>query len=209
MECAVEGASGVVLAGGQSRRMGRPKALLPFATGTLLEWVVRRVRLVCAEVVVVAREGVVSPGLTVVTDRFADAGPLAGLHAGLLAVHGEDCLVVACDLPFVQPPLLQLLREQLAGWDAVVPLVAGHPEPLCAAYRRAVALPAEALLREGGGSLRELLARLQVCFLGEDVLRAADPELVSFFNLNTPADYQLALQRLAAEADHESRSSPL
>ncbi|MCS7173827.1 MAG: molybdenum cofactor guanylyltransferase [Armatimonadetes bacterium] len=192
-------ATGIVLAGGHSRRMGRDKATLPFGPDTLLGWVVRRVRSVCPRVLVVAREPARYPGFEVVPDRFPGLGPLAGLHAGLSVAETELGVCVACDLPFVEPALLRHLLHAAEEVDAVVPVVRGKPEPLCAVYRRTALLPAEALLRAGGGSLRDLFARLRVRFVPEPELRQADPELLSFLNLNTPEDYARALRRLRGE----------
>jgi molybdopterin-guanine dinucleotide biosynthesis protein A len=180
--------------------MGRDKATLPFGPDTLLGWVVRRVRSVCPRVLVVAREPDQYPGFEVVSDRFPGLGPLAGLHAGLSAAETELGVCVACDLPFVEPALLRHLLRRAQGADAVVPVVRGRPEPLCAVYRRTVLPPAETLLQAGGGSLRDLFARLRVHFVPEPELRQVDPELVSFLNLNTPEDYEWALHRLSGES---------
>lgn len=202
-------ATGIVLAGGQSRRMGRDKALLPFGEDTLLGRVVRRVGGVCSRVIVVAREADAYPGFEVALDRFPGCGPLAGLHAGLLEARTDLCVCVACDLPFLEPALLRLLLDRAEGYDAALPLLGGRVEPLCSVYRRSVTAVAESLLRAGGGSMRDLLRRLRVRAVGEEELRMADPELLSFLNVNTPEDYRAALQRATAEAGRMMRSNPL
>lgn len=210
--------TGIVLAGGRSRRMGRPKALLPFGDTTLLGRVVRRVAEVCPRVLVVVRDPAVlsgeddravlpagrhagPPAGEVVVDRFPGLGPLSGLHAGLLATETPTAVCVACDLPLVKPALLRLLADLAAGHDAAVPVVGGRPQPVCAAYHRSVADAAAEVLAQGGGAMRDLLARLRVRLVEEADLRRADPDLGSFLDVNTPADYREALARAQREAD--------
>ncbi len=176
--------------------MGRDKATLPFGPDTLLGWVVRRIQPVCVRVLVVGQTPVQDPGVEVVGDRFPGRGPLAGLHAGLEAAPTELAVCVAVDLPFVDPEVLRFLLRQAGEFDAVVPVVFGRPQPLCAVYRRRVVSVAQALLEKGGGSVRDLLERVSVHFVPEPDLRRIDPELVSFFNVNTPEDYRAALERL-------------
>lgn len=192
--------SGVVLAGGESRRMGRDKALLPVEDTVLLAWVARRLAVVCSPVVIVTRPNLARgvPGFAVVEDRSPGAGPLAGLHAGLEAVPTEYAAVVSCDLPLLDPGVVAAIAERRRGWDAVVPVVAGRAQPLHAVYRRRVAELAEHLLRQGTRSLRALLEHrdLRVRWLDEADLRPIDPDLSSFTNVNTPEDYERSLARL-------------
>lgn len=204
----MEAMAGVVLAGGRSRRMGTDKARLPFGGTTLLQHVVGRVAAACNPVYVVAADPEVYPEVEVpvLADRVPGRGPLEGLAVGLRHAPTGCAAVVACDLPFLRPELLRGLASRLAGADAVVPYV-DRPQPLCAVYRREV-FPLAAALAEEASSLRELLRRLRVRFLGPDTLRAWDPELASFRNLNTPEDYARALEELALER-HRIRSSPL
>lgn len=194
--------SGIVLAGGKSRRMGRDKATLPFGGTTLVAWVIRRLGPVCAEVVVVARDATDCPGCgaRVVGDRWQGWGPLGGLVTGLQTITAAYAAVIACDLPFVEPMLLLgLAGLARAGWDAVVPSVSEGPQPLCAVYRRNVGQPAETLLRTGGRSLHDLLAApiLRVCHVPEWTLRGWDPALQSFENINTPEEYERAKTRVS------------
>ncbi len=188
--------TGIVLAGGQSRRMGQDKAALPLGDRSLLAWIIRRVWAVCRQVIVVAREATAYPdcGAIVIGDRRPGCGPLGGLHSGLSATETPYAAVLACDLPFVEPALLAGLMARAPGWDVVVPHAFGRPQPLCAIYHRNVAQTAEAILRRGGGSLRQLLANpdLSVLYIPEEALRVWDPSLSSFINVNTPEEYERA-----------------
>ena len=108
---------------------------------------------------------------------------------------------VATDMPFVRPALIELLAARRAGVDAVVPVVDGHPQPLAAFYSASCRQPIAALLGEEGGkrSLRAALDRLNVCYVAQSELVAADPGLRSFFDLDTPDDLA------AARSDNPSR----
>lgn len=195
--------SGIVLAGGQSRRMGRDKADLPFGGTSLVCWVVGRLAPACVEVIVVARDAAdcVGCGVRVIGDRWPGWGPLGGLVTGLDAVATPYAAVVACDLPFVEPALLLGLAGLAPDWDAVVPQIGDRAQPLYAVYRHSVGPTAEALFRRGGRSLHDLLATpdLRVCYVAEETLREWDPALRSFDNINTPEEYERARAILSGE----------
>ncbi len=110
-------------------------------------------------------------------------------------------IVVACDMPFVDPALLGFLLGLVGdGVDAVVPLVRGEPQPLHAVYSRACAGAAAAQIMTGDLKMAKLLDRLRVRYVAEAELRAVDPELRSFFNINTPADLELARSLAGSQA---------
>jgi len=139
-------------------------------------------------------------GLQTVTDVYEGAGPLGGLHAGLLASRDRKNLVIACDMPFAEPALARYFLRLLGRHDAVVPMLQHGPEPLFAAYRRSRATIGriESNLKAGRLSMRGLLEDLDVVYVEEEDLRRRDPELHSFININLPEDYDAA-RRLLAE----------
>jgi molybdopterin-guanine dinucleotide biosynthesis protein A len=179
----------VLLAGGEGRRMGRPKALLPVGETTLIEWLAARLAPAFAHLLVAARSPEqLPPALRphLVRDLHVGAGPLAGVEAALAASPHDLVVAVACDMPAVTPDLTRRLAEAAASdpsCDAVVPRVDGRPEPACAAYRQSAAGPIAAALREGRYRAADVLADLDVNWLDDE-----DPAL--FANLNTPADYE-------------------
>ena len=180
------GVGGIVLAGGQSRRMGTPKAWLRHGGVTLLERAVATLGEVASPVVIAAAAGQALPvTANVVRDAVPDAGPLAGLHAGLLALADSDAvLVLAVDLPLMTAEVLQQLVETMVNEptaDAVVPSVDGAWQPLAAVYRRAILPRVEEHLRRGRRSMHALLGTLKVA-TAEGLPAAA------FANWNTPAD---------------------
>ncbi len=196
--------TGIVLAGGWSRRMGQDKSRLPFGGTTLLTWVVRRVAQACAPVIVVARAASDYPdcGARVISDRRPGEGPLAGLAAGLAAAETAYAAVVPCDLPFIEPALLQGLSALAPGWDVVVPVVGGRAQPLCAVYSRTIASIAEDMLRRADRAVHQLVTQpgVRAHQVLEDALTAWDPGLRTFVNINTPEDYERARDMLTRSA---------
>lgn len=186
-----DGCTLLILAGGRSRRMGRDKARLPAGDDTMVEHLVRRLAPVVDETIVAG--GSLMPGPAAVRridDRYPGMGPLAGMHAGLLEAAHPLVWVVACDLPDVEPQLGALMRNLAVGVEAVVPCVGIEPEGVCAVYEQSVAPRIEMLLQAGERRVRDLLVRLEVRYVTADELRLVDPELRSFRNINTPADYE-------------------
>jgi molybdopterin-guanine dinucleotide biosynthesis protein A len=124
------------------------------------------------------------------------AGPLAGLAASLGHVTTPWTFVVACDLPFIEPAMVELLGKYRGRYQAVVPVVQGHPQPLAAFYAGSCLGTIRAHLAGGGkNSLRAVLEQLQVRYVDETELLKADPALRSFFDLDTPQDVAIAMSR--------------
>jgi molybdopterin-guanine dinucleotide biosynthesis protein A len=185
------GCSLVILAGGLSRRMGRDKASLPAADGTLIEHLARRLAPVVDETIVAGGSGLPTlPGVRMVDDLYPGLGPLAGIQAGMRAARSPRVWVVGCDLPDVDPALASLLLGLAGDVDAVVPRIDSEPQGVCAVYDRALAPRIDGLLAAGERRVKMLLAASNVRYVTTDELRVVDPELRSFRNINTPADYQ-------------------
>jgi molybdopterin-guanine dinucleotide biosynthesis protein A len=176
----------LVLAGGSSRRMGRPKAWLEVGETTLVRWVVDGLAPAFSDVVIAFAEPEQIEELIphrIVFDRKASAGPLAGLEAGLTAARNEIAFAVACDMPYVTQAVAQLAVAAVRGADAAIPRIEGRPEPVCGAYRRS-ALPAiTAALNSGRYKAADLIDQLDVTWL-----EGLDPQL--FRSLNTPEEYE-------------------
>ena len=138
----------IVLCGGQSRRMGRPKAWLPFGPEVLLQRVVRLVGEAVGPIVVVAGPGQDLPGLPaavrVVRDGLGGRGPLHGMAAGLDAMDEGVTFVytTATDVPFLVPRWIARLADLIGDADLAIPRADGHLQPLASVYRRETTLPA-------------------------------------------------------------------
>lgn len=179
--------------------MGRDKASLPFGTETLLQRVVRIVSGVVDEVVVVARPGQELPalpvGVGVVHDDVPDQGPVGGLVPGLRAIRAPVVFATSCDVPFLEPALIELLFARLGDDDVAVAEAEGYTHPLCAVYRRDVRSVLERLLAAGRRRPVFLYDEVPTLRVTADDLRAADPDLLSLSNLNTVDAYESALAR--------------
>lgn len=187
--------SAVILAGGQSRRMGTDKALLRLPSGgpTLIERVVATARAVTDDVVVVTEDAARLPPLPacIVPDAIARAGPLAGLVAGFAAARHPDILALACDLPYLSVPLLRWMAELPRTWDALVPYLPTDEnkarwEPLHAIYMRACLAPMHAALDQGERRATAFFPVINIHPLTTDAMRPYDPELRSTHSVNTP-----------------------
>lgn len=180
----------LLLAGGASRRMGRPKALLPVAGTTLAGYIATRLGPQFGEVLVAADDPALVPaGLRQVRDLHPGLGPLSGIEAGLQASRTDRLFVVACDLPRVTAELAALLVGRAEGHDAAVPLVEGRPQPACACYRTSSLNAVRHALDRGRLKVVEVLKDLDV-----EWVEGLDPNL--FWNINTPEDYQVFLSAL-------------
>ena len=198
--------AGIVLCGGQSRRMGQPKALLPFGPEVMLSRICRLLGEVVDPVVVVAGARSELPEsldrVVIARDRHEDRGPLEGLAAGLAALAGraEAAFVTGCDVPLLKPELVRHMIELASGYDAAVPHVSRLNEPLAAVYRVDVLTQVEAMLAAGHRRPVSLLERVNTRRVTPGELTEVDPQLESFFNVNTPTDYQAALAKAGFEA---------
>jgi molybdopterin-guanine dinucleotide biosynthesis protein A len=184
----------IILAGGESKRMGRDKAALPFDGATLMQSVIANVSPLFAQTLVSVRQLRVDVALPQICDRGADGGPLVGLISTLDAVSTPWAFVVACDMPFVAPALVTHLASLRAEHQAVVPQVNEHAQPLAAFYARAALPLLQRSLAGGNKSVIGALKSLDVRYVEADELLQYDPSLRSFFDLDTPQDYQAALK---------------
>ncbi len=194
------GASGVILAGGSSRRMGCDKASLMLNGETLLARTTRVLQEVVGSVSIVGwpADHEAQPGVSYLPDRCPGQGPLVSLAFALSQLQCPYALVVACDLPFLRADVLRYLLAVAPGWDAVVPRVAGRAQPLHAVYSRAVLDSAQQLSLGGERRLSALLDRLTVRWIEEHEIIRLDPDLRSLTNVNTARQWQAALQRTEA-----------
>ncbi|MCH7835625.1 MAG: molybdenum cofactor guanylyltransferase [Chloroflexi bacterium] len=188
--------TGIVLAGGKSRRLGTDKASLTFEGRLLLETVIERLSGVCSEVIVASGRSAEGRktlrSVRFVADLAPGRGPLAGVQAGLTAATAEFALVVACDMPFLNPHLLSYMAGLPRRYQALVPRIAGRWHPAHAIYARSCLPVIEELLAKRSSSMRELLSRLDVRELPEEELRRYDTQGLSLFNVNEPRDLERA-----------------
>jgi molybdenum cofactor guanylyltransferase len=189
--------AGVVLAGGRSTRFGRDKLTEPYRGLPMLQHAVLRLGEVCSEVIVVLAPDAPEPPMPIgaparfVRDPTEGEGPLAGVHAGLLAVATELALVTGGDMPDLQTRVL-LEMLQVAGEAGVEAVALQDGEgfrPLPSVVRTARAVEvAHALLHDGRRALRDLLDALRLAVIDERTWVALDPERRTLFDVDTPSD---------------------
>lgn len=190
----------IVLAGGRSSRIGRPKATLPFGGVTLLERIVAELKRGFASVVVVAAPQADEPfrlaldGVRIVRDRIAYAGPVAALHAGLAAGTGDIAFTSSCDLPLLRVEVALRMAAMVEDFDAVIPRVGGRLQMLHAVYHRRCAEALAAMEARGERRLSALADRVKARIVEEAELKKIDPRMQSVFNVNTLEDYRTALE---------------
>lgn len=179
--------------------MGRSKAFLPFGPECMLQRIVRVVREAAPRVVAVAARGQELPDLPsdvrVAFDQRQGRGPLEGLLAGLASL-GEGCeaaFATSCDAPFLSPAFVRGMLDLLGDSDIVVPHVENRYHPLAAVYRRAIVPAIETLLAADRLRPAFLFEQVRTREVTADDLRAFDPNLCAFRNLNHPQDYLAAL----------------
>ena len=189
----ISGVTGVILAGGASRRMGSNKALLEFGGTSLVERVYHTMSKLFNEVILVTNtpeEFAFLPCRTV-ADRYLDAGAIAGLHAGLAASSTERIFAVACDMPFLNPELIKLLCASKNDCDAVVPVNReGLREPLHAVYSRSILPVLQEIIERDERSILDLLDKIETTLVTRDIFQTIAGAEESFRNVNTPEDYQ-------------------
>jgi molybdopterin-guanine dinucleotide biosynthesis protein A len=199
----------VILAGGQSRRMGTDKAFLTIEGRPLIQRMMERVRDLADEVVIVANDP--EPyrrfGVRIVGDLMKGAGALGGLQAGLSAAMHEWAFAFACDMPFLNPALLRHMVSLAPGYEAVVPRLGGTAEPLHALYHKRCLAPIARSLAERRLQMISFLAEVRVRYIEEVEIAPFDPQRLSFFNANTPEEWQEALRLLGTSVEGPSRDS--
>ncbi|NLP05015.1 molybdenum cofactor guanylyltransferase [Candidatus Fermentibacteria bacterium] len=183
-------ASLLILAGGDSRRMGIPKHTIRISGATTVDVILDGIGPLFGTRMIAARDfGVSRPGLLQVLDSGTRRCPLAGILAGLQASPVEKVFVIACDMPFVTRETARLLLEKSAGGaDVTVPMAGGFYEPLLAVYTRSCIGAIADHLDRGHLKTTDFYGSVRVRTVSEEEMREIDPGLGSLVNLNTPRD---------------------
>lgn len=197
--------SAIILAGGKGRRMGMvEKSLLEFQGKTILERLLENLFLVVDEVILSLRDATQKEKFKQVLEKFStreirfcfdilqDAGPLEGIRAGLLEARSEYSFVCAGDMPFINPEVVYLLFKKAIGHDAALPSWDdGKFEPLHAVYSKKLISEIEKALEKGKHSvLAPVFEMKDVMFINISEVRAIDPQLKTFVNINNVSDLE-------------------
>ena len=213
--------TGVILAGGQSRRMGQNKALIQLGDDSLIEHVIRRMHLVVEELLLITNTPAEYAHLNVpmYDDIIPDTGALGGIYTGLTHASYDAVVCVGCDNPFLVPNLLTYLVSVLDEYDAVMPYTYSRNkdigvrnpshrdnritlQTLCAAYAKRSLSIIELMLQESELRVHALAERAHIQRVSPEVWQRFDSEGMSFFNINTPEDFEKADSYLRSQTTH-------
>ena len=193
----------IILTGGHSQRMGRPKWSLPFGTQTLLERTLQTCRAISEEIVIAASQTqefpVLGKGTTIVRDKHPDSGPLEGIRSGLEFLHRRGWqwgFVTACDVPGLSPRVAPFLLQKSPGFEAVIPQRDDRIYGMTALYRCDLHPRIDTLIGQRQLRVSQLARLFHSHLLPADSLRAVDQDLDSLGNLNHPEQYLAALDKL-------------
>ena len=201
-------ATGIILAGGKGSRISRNKALITLPDGkALIERSIGVLKEIFAEILIVAnqKEAYRVFGVRVVEDLIKGKGPLGGIFTGLTHSGSHLNLVMACDMPFPQPALIELLLEKCGPYDVIIPEANGEVEPLFAVYSKSCIPVIIDHLQKDDLKVRSVLTELRVRKIDEEEIGSVDPERLSFFNVNTDEDLAMARTLLQASGCDEQR----
>jgi len=187
--------NGIILAGGENRRMGTDKAFLDIDGRPLIDHILDVFLTLFDRTIVVTNtpDRYRSYDVEVTSDALDLRGPLTGIYSGLLRSTAEYNFVAACDMPYLNPELISYMGEISAGKDAVVPQFDGFLEPLHAIYRKGIIPVMEAQLRQQDRRIRGLFDHIQIRYVTDEEIVRFDPLKRSFRNLNTPKEYKEAV----------------
>ncbi|MSR31039.1 MAG: molybdenum cofactor guanylyltransferase [Gemmataceae bacterium] len=192
---------GIILCGGKSTRMGKPKAWLSLGDETFLERVIRIAGQVVSPIAVVAATEQELPhlgeGVILVRDAFPEEGPLRGMAGGMAALAGlcEAAFITSCDVPFLQVNFIRFIVGNLQNKRWCVPVASGFTHPLAGVYRLDLLPCIEGLLQEKKYRPAFLFEQTEGEKISETTVREVDPQLESLWNINNPGDYEKALEK--------------
>jgi molybdopterin-guanine dinucleotide biosynthesis protein A len=191
--------TGVILAGGKSSRMGQNKALMSLGGKRLVDRVMDVMRAVFDTLLMVTNtpEVYADLGVPMVPDVWSDKGSLGGIYSALCHVTTPYCLVVACDMPFLQADVLRYLIRQTSDYDVVVPNVQQELQTLHAIYSQACRAPIERCLTANRLRIVGFFPEVRVRTVTASELLPYDPQLLAFQNLNTPEEFRTAEQLIS------------
>jgi molybdopterin-guanine dinucleotide biosynthesis protein A len=188
----------IILAGGKSLRLGHDKITEKVGNKTLLEKVISRIESLSKDIIIVTAEErdftefTDNPKVKTVTDIFPGRGSLGGIYTGLVKSDSFYNLVIAADMPFLNGDLLTYMTEVADGFDFIIPRIGTFFEPLHSIYSKNCVSPMETMINNNRRVIIELFDFVKVRYVEAEEIDRFDPEHLSFFNINTMEDLELA-----------------
>ncbi len=188
--------TGVILAGGLNKRFsGKNKAFISFGNRRVIDNIYDVFRSVFDEIILVTNQPMtyLKWDVNIVTDIYPVRSSLTGIHTGLFYAHTPFIFVTACDTPFLKKEMVETVVSQIEpGAAVVIPETADGTEQLCAVYSKSCLSLMESQIKEKRFQIKKLFRKVRVKKIPETLLKQVDPELMSFFNINTAEDYSKA-----------------
>jgi molybdopterin-guanine dinucleotide biosynthesis protein A len=198
--------TGVILSGGLNTRFnGQNKALIRVGQKRILDRLYDVFSDLFDEIILVTNDPMqfVEWDLTIVTDLFPVRSSLTGIHAGLFYMKNPFAFFSGCDTPFLKKDLIEVLLENIdKKKDIIMPETSAGMEPLCAIYSKRCLNAAEHHIKQNKFKIQRALGNHRLKKIPETVLRSKDPELISFFNINTPQDLTRAEEMIVTSKEH-------
>ena len=186
----VRNVTGVILAGGRSLRFGKNKALVKINGISMIEKISLMLGSLFQHLILITN----SPReysflkFSMYEDIIKGIGPLGGIFTGLTVMPNNAGFFIACDMPFLNRPLIRHMVEMRKDYDAVIPRVSGKIEPLHGLYHKRCLPAVEKLVSSGDYRIAGLFNKISTLYIEEDEIRCFDPELYSFININRPGE---------------------
>lgn len=176
----------IILAGGQSRRMGQDKAFIQIEGVRLLDYVYGKCQELFKEIIIVTNQPqqFVDYKTPVVADEIPGIGSIGGLYTGLKRASNDYSFCVACDMPFLKPELISYLIEKRLHSDVVIPRTRAGLEPLHAVYSKRCIEPIRKSIEKGDLKITNFLSEVRVYYCEEEEIKKFDPALTFFMNVN-------------------------
>lgn len=190
--------TGIILSGGECRRMAKDKAFLKIDGEFIIERILNIFKNIFDEIIIVTNtpEFYISYDVTLVGDVVEKKGPMSGLYSGLINSKSNYNFVTACDMPFLNRQLISFMMGLTGDNDMVVPKIKDFIEPLHAIYSKSCIPFIEGYLIDGNKGLRELLGGCKVRYVEEKEIMSIDPGMKSFININTPEEYDKITEKV-------------
>jgi len=188
--------TGIILAGGKSRRMKKDKALLEIGKKQVIKLIVEKLKVVFNNVLIIGNSSLdyQLSGVRVAEDVVSEKGPLGGIYTGLSVSESKHNFICACDMPFLNVDLLKFMISETDENDIVIPVIKGFVEPLHAVYSKRCLPAINSHLEVEDLKVKNFFSEVKCKHLPEDKITKYDPHLLSFSNLNTPQMLKLAKQ---------------
>jgi molybdopterin-guanine dinucleotide biosynthesis protein A len=194
--------TGVILAGGKNTRLpGKNKALIKVGDESIIYKIYKIYKDLFDEIILVTNEPslFIENGIFTVTDIFNVRSSLTGIHSGLFYSSNKNVFFSACDTPFLKKVLVETILAQIENKiDVVIPETSAGREPLCAVYSRSCLKPIEMQLFNNDFKIQNIFKNLRIKKIKEDEIKKVDPEMLSFFNINSQDDLERALKLMAS-----------